>query len=528
MINTTKFCPFERIVRCINTLAQNYDSFTVDFGGEIKPINIKTDPKGWNHGLGFSQDARLSFMRKPETTVNVSFIDSDGSVRQTREIIVRHILETDMPLPDYFVDKNGKKQPSNGTNGERDVTYPEARIFVPDSIAPFKLIQKEVTADERRTFADYIGPFMDASKRYIIYGPKLHEKMRAFGQWFGAHNGEKIDGFYLYGADTSAVPDEVVQVVEEVKTTKAKLRRCNIRFNVEGKSHLYVVNQGKCYIDSRQVGFEDLYKVISTAIYAEIHDLGDIEVYASKVGNKLLLGDIVMDNARQDFMTLYYNIIEGDPNVKDVMGSYMSSLDGISINIDKTDIFFLSEKSRACHALSMAYLFALMCDESYTSLFYSLKALVSSKMIQYKKDSDTNRYHFYGNSQAVSDVHGSFDLPTYGGIYSFKGLTRKDYTKLKSIPEDLHTVAILGCDPFSEDHQEGPDHYIVVEVTGQHLSVVYDPYRNYNFFTRGADVSSILEKKNSVLIVYSFDGIEEILNEDTPTEIETLSSEEEG
>lgn len=501
-------CPFERIARCINTIGTEYDSIRITFGS-YGVRTITPNKKGWNGALGFSESDRLSFRALPKAIVKAEFI-TQGDVYAVRDIKVLHELETDIGLDDGF--KYGGEIRYNGENGGKKVCYREALIMHPNTakrFTPFVEDEDVPIAEARRCFCDWVGPFWDGSQ-YLIYGPTPERSKRAIGKFDTG-----VGVVNLYGnTETFSRALKVPPKVETISTGDETAIGVGIIFDFGDKKLMFDINQGRFEWQNRSISYNSLLQIYKTICYIEMHSNTAAAVFHMKQYHASYIPvEITTSSGSYPFDDYYYGNVETDLNIREIFARFDARSDGIYVRTPSGEYGrIFGDGSKACHVICLTYLFSSIADDTFTAFFKTLGLFIDQGMVKLGKENGVPI--FIGNSRSV--VGKSIRVGTLEGTLALRNIVRIDSKRVPADFENIRWFGMLGCDPFPGNNVPGkPDHYILVDGHGKHLECVFDPYKNYDYIERGADVTSMLDQGDAVLVLFGFtvdDNYQEVVD----------------
>lgn len=489
--------PYNRLIRVFYTSFANMvecDTMIVSIGDFTRTVKVTEEEKYWNQKV--TTDVPYDFLAD-SLAARVQLFNGPDCVLD-KKVTVFHNLETSYPFSDH-ANYLGKEVTNFEITG-RKFCASEAVVLQPDNFSGFSFTKTDARKEGLcRPYFDFAGVFQLQNGQYVVYGPYFKgAEVRVPDAVIKQVSGIKYPLFDRLGVMPSFEASSNRVEVEPETIPSSMSRRCvphlvfaNGEYEVD-----YEINQGDLGYDGLLVAYPQIHKLLVVMCHAEYEGLPDPTYRFERVGGAWYCPELDHD----------YLMAKDDVKVKDTVERFLDSdKSGVWFIVGNHRVAIIRRGSAACHALSLAVMFARAYSYTTLNVISSLFALASTGAIVPVK-SDDGEYEVFEGRTSLWKGDGNADLTIANAAYiaSFKNLQRKTYYSLEEVPEDEVGLAILGCDPFMSDVQKGrPDHYIVVRVNGRHLEAVYDPYRDYNYFKPGADVTALLDQKTSVLIVYS-------------------------
>lgn len=505
MINLAVFCPFERVSSLVySNLAEpaGVDSFEIDFTpskASWGSRHVAVNELGPNRALGYSEGDRLEFLNKREVKFKVRFHNSDP-LKSTPEYdgIVYNCLMTDAPRQKTFT-YEGKDCVNGFSVGGERCAYPEAAQYMltEQQIRYDSLCQK---GDDLRTFWSFIYYGLVNRKVIKILGPCVED---ALPRTMSVTTlGKTFNVFDVTAKVAMDVPTnngtETTKVTENIYFSPAII----LRFN--GAETPFVFTQKPVSVDGRPLQYADVMKILYVAMYIELSKLSQLklpEVPGYKEEQGILYVD-VQDAGNyvrvgKEFDDFYFQFAADNQTINDVMENFAATRKSLIIQKGKAIAPVSSaESNSACFALCFANIMGSLAHATYLDEFMALDKCIDAGLLFINKSGTLE-----GNTNSLIDKPKTFGLKSTKGVVNVT-VQRKDIKNIESL-KGVSGLAILGYDPKADNAVEGvPDHYVVVDVKGEHLELRYDPYMSGNSTFVGMDVTQYLTQPESCLVTF--------------------------
>lgn len=505
MINLAVFCPFERVTSLVySNIAEpaGVASFEIDFTpskASWGSRHVAINELGPNRALGYSESDRLEFLNKREVKFKVRFKNQDA-LQTTPEYdgVVYNCLMTDAPRQKTFT-YEGKDCVNGFSVGGDRCAYPEAAQYMltEQQIRYDPLCQK---GDDLRTFWSFIYYGLVNRKVIKILGPCVEDALprtmsvTTLGKTFNVFD---ITAKVTMEAPASSDQKEVI--TQNIYFSPAII----LRFN--GAEIPFVFTQKPVSVDGRPLQYADVLKILYVAMYIELSKISQQFKLPKVPGYKEEQGILYVDvqdagnyvRVGKDFDDFYFQYAADNQTINDVMENFAATRKSLIIQKGKAIAPVSSaESNSACFALCFANIMGSLAHATYLDEFMALDKCVDAGLL-FINESGT----LEGNTNSLIGNPKTFGLKSTKGVVNVT-VQRKDITDIRDL-KGVTGRAILGYDPKADNAAVGvPDHYVVVDVKGEHLELVYDPYMSGNSTFVGMDVTQYLTQPESCLITF--------------------------
>jgi hypothetical protein len=506
MINFAVFSPLGRVLAVLITqikgrgLSVSEIEMTVPeigYVGRFSLDNIDVD-------VGDTVSQREMLASLDSFSVELKFF-RDGATFKSGKVIVNNVLLTDAPVYDKI--KFGKEEVVNGfmADGTR-CAYPEAVVTTAYGMK-YEALGSGQRPSSIRPFYQYNLASWDVdSDEFIIEGPS-NILFTLVGTGVLQHGKNK------YVLLKNGNPQTIVSSPERRSDLENKNSFGIILSDSKGglETH-YKFGQQTFSMNGHSLSARAQLFVLALATYYEAVRAGLIEVKG--LDSHLEIRTVKSGNSVQTELVIPVRLNSDnryvlETTIEEFIFGYVlpndhirTIFDGFGINSFDDQLLLTRKveantvvglisgagKSHACFALASSRLISINLGDSYTTWLTTLKGMVDDGLL--KKDVDDT---FYGDTSAILNKTAILESDAY--IFKQLKISRKDYT-MKEAPDGY---LLVGLDPWSQNRQNGPDHWVIVFKKGDSWTLVYDPLMS-PIAAVGSDIHSLISTSSETSI----------------------------